>query len=109
MSGASSGSKEPLAPSLATSTHPIRSRRFRRPPKTSASRKKTAGSWGHTRSGKSPHDLPPVSRSSYQNARKRCDVIRLVEIALVDVDLWHEAGDVDSVVALDLHRFQLVL
>src|SRR5215475_15520094 len=55
--------------------------------KTSASQKKTAGSWEHTRSGKSPHDLPPVSRSSYQNARKRCDVIRLVEIALVDVDL----------------------
>ena len=57
MNGGSSDSEEPLAPLSATSTPPIRSRQFKRLPRTSASWKKTAGSSGHTRSGKSGREL----------------------------------------------------
>ena len=39
----------------------------------------------------------------------RDDVIGMVEIALVDLVLWHKTVDVDGVVALDLDGVELVL
>ncbi len=54
------------------------------------------------------HGVADHSEGIDRRLAVRRDVIGMVEIALVDLLARHEAVDVDRVVALDLHRLQLL-